>query len=50
MSDITNAFITQVLLVPYGHELDWSILTTTISELIDKSESHLKLTVHSRLE
>jgi hypothetical protein len=35
--------------VPNGHELSGMLLTTTILELIDESESHLKLTVHSRL-
>ncbi len=37
------------MLYNYGHELLGSLLTTTIFELIDPSESHLKLTVHLRL-
>ncbi len=49
ISDVASDNTSQVLFVPNGHELSGMLLTTTILELIDESESHLKLTVHSRL-
>ncbi len=49
ISDVANDETIQLLLVSYGHELEGSLLKTTIFELFDPSELHLKLTVHSRL-
>ena len=49
MSEVASDDTVQVLLVPYGHELTGLLITTTISELMYPSKSHLKLTVHSRL-